>query len=203
MANKSEIFLDGIKYVSKAGFAKSMGVTPETIYRACKDERIKKSLRQIGKQEMIDLEAARIEYQKNTDALQSSRRKKTIINPDDPDIETIGEIHKFNDERAKKEHFEARLSEIKLKEKLGELVSAEEVVSDAHEISQKIRNSILNIPKRVAPELAAINDAFEIEKYLDKEFRNVLEELSREFEDLIEVGGDEVSKIINDVKNLK
>jgi len=187
MVAPSEKHLDGILYVNKKTFAEKIGRSYDNVLKLIKSGKIKKCLRQIGKNEMIDLEAGRIEFKENTDPTQNRRRNVTPSEKENPDPGKIESIHNLNSERAKKEHYEAKLSEIKLKERMGELVSAEEIVKDAQEISQKIRNAILNIPKRVGPELAALKDPFEVEKYLDKEFRNVLEDLSREFENIIEV----------------
>ncbi|KXK28624.1 MAG: hypothetical protein UZ01_02564, partial [Candidatus Brocadia sinica] len=83
--------------------------------------------------------------------------------------------------RAMKEHFRALLAELEFKEKNGELVPVEAVRKQAFETARMVRDSLLNIPNRVSPILAAESDHREINQILTKEIVQCLENLSNNF----------------------
>ncbi|MCE7868100.1 MAG: hypothetical protein DYG83_15005 [Candidatus Brocadia sp. AMX2] len=82
--------------------------------------------------------------------------------------------------RAMKEHFRALLAELEFKEKNGELVPVEAVRKQAFETARMVRDSLLNIPNRVSPILAAESDHREINQILTKEITQCLESLCSE-----------------------
>lgn len=86
----------------------------------------------------------------------------------------------LNGERTLKEKTIRELKEIDLAEKRKELVSAAQVKKDFFEIARKVRDNLLNIPGRIAPEIAAEVDPHRCEILLDKEIREVLEGLAYE-----------------------
>ena len=85
----------------------------------------------------------------------------------------------FHEARTLNERYKAALRKIELDEKTGRLVEAEQVKIAAFNKSRGIRDSLLNIPDRVAPILAAETDGFRISEILNQELKAALEELSR------------------------
>jgi phage terminase Nu1 subunit (DNA packaging protein) len=65
----------------------------------------------------------------------------------------------------------------------GDLVDAATVRRDAFTIARTVRDSMLNIPARVAAELAAESDRAAVERRLEEEIRNALMVLVGELEE--------------------
>lgn len=80
--------------------------------------------------------------------------------------------------RIKNEMEKGKLLEAKAKAEIGELVSVEEVKTSAFNKARIVRDNLLNIPDRVASQLASINDERKIYEILLNEIRTVLEALS-------------------------
>lgn len=82
--------------------------------------------------------------------------------------------------RIKNEMEKGKLLEAKAKAEIGELVPAEEVRTSAFNKARIVRDNLLNIPDRVAPQLASISNENKIHEILLNEIRMVLEALSSE-----------------------
>ena len=82
--------------------------------------------------------------------------------------------------RIKNEMERGKLLEARAKAEIGELVSVEDVKVAAFNKARIIRDSLMNIPDRVASLLASIDDAHKIHEVLLQEIRIALEELSRD-----------------------
>lgn len=81
----------------------------------------------------------------------------------------------YAESRAKREAYNAELARLELEEKQGTLVDAEQVKKDAYATARQVRDGMLNIPDRVAAELAALTDQFEVHRRLTEEIRKALE----------------------------
>ncbi|MGL5029385.1 MAG: hypothetical protein ACRC6C_04805 [Wolbachia pipientis] len=79
--------------------------------------------------------------------------------------------------RIKNEMERGKLLEAKAKAEIGELISVEEVKTEAFNVARVVRNNLLNIPDRVSVLLASINDTEKIHETLTEEIRTALEEL--------------------------
>ncbi|GFR06977.1 parB domain-containing protein [Trichonephila clavata] len=79
--------------------------------------------------------------------------------------------------RIKNEMERGKLLEAKAKAEIGELISVEEVKTEAFNVARVVRNNLLNIPDRVSALLASINDTEKIHETLTEEIRTALEEL--------------------------
>lgn len=80
--------------------------------------------------------------------------------------------------KAEKEYWLGRKAELDFKKMNQELVSVDDVKRQAFEIARGVRDTILAIPARLAPILAADNDAFSIQNKLTIEINSALESLS-------------------------
>lgn len=103
----------------------------------------------------------------------------TLPPEDDPGVIEIDGIPDMRISRRKMEHFKAQKAEIEFLKAKDQVVDVEVVKKDAMDMASRVRNNILNIAPRIAPELASMEDTLEIEKYLEKNFRDALEELAR------------------------
>lgn len=80
--------------------------------------------------------------------------------------------------RARRESAEAELSELKLQEMLGQLVRADAVRAEAARLAAALRESLLQLPARLTPVLAAETDPAKLHDLLDTELRQVLAQLT-------------------------
>lgn len=85
----------------------------------------------------------------------------------------------YTDARALSQQYRAALLKLEIDEKTGKLVDAEAVKNAAFCKARTLRDSLLNIPDRVAPILAAENDQMKISEILTGEIRQALDELAR------------------------
>lgn len=85
-----------------------------------------------------------------------------------------GNIPSFADARAVKEFYSARLTKLEYEKESGLLVSANEVKVQTFNRFRAFRDQMLNIPDRIADELAGITDAQEIFRILTEEIQSAL-----------------------------
>ena len=88
------------------------------------------------------------------------------------------QIPNINESRAKSEHFRAELARIDLEVKEEELVESSLVKRQAFTAARTVRDSLGNIPDRMAYEFAAETDPVEIHRVLTNEIRKALESLT-------------------------
>lgn len=100
---------------------------------------------------------------------------------DDPDDESGEEADGpgavFARARAKKEKFKAELERLNYLKRAGELVEVEKVKSETFNLTRKTRDALLNVPSRIASELAAESDPVQIHNILTEAIVRALEEL--------------------------
>ncbi len=81
----------------------------------------------------------------------------------------------LNEARTQKECHLAALRQMELDEKTGRLIPKDQVEKEAFEVARQVRNAMLGIPSRVAAQLAAMSDEFQIILVLTTEIRNALQ----------------------------
>jgi len=77
-----------------------------------------------------------------------------------------------------REHYQARLSKLEYEEKVGSLISKDEVRIAAFNHFRQYRDGMLNIPDRVAAMLAAESESAKCYEILATEIRKALNEFS-------------------------
>lgn len=100
-----------------------------------------------------------------------SLKKSVALLPDDqvPDLQTS---------RERREHYQAELAKLAVDEKRGELVAVEAVKKEAYASGRVVRDALLNIPDRVAHQLAGEVDPAAIHQMLSQEIVQALEGLA-------------------------
>lgn len=104
--------------------------------------------------------------------LQESSRSKV-----DADGEASG--FKYAEERARREHYEAEYSRLKLLEKRRELLPTKDVQKSYTDAVNRTRTRLLQVPRQLCAELVG-RTAGEIEKLLETGIRAALKELQTE-----------------------
>ncbi|NDG63975.1 MAG: DUF1441 family protein [Planctomycetes bacterium] len=86
----------------------------------------------------------------------------------------------YQEARTQRERFMSELARLEFEERQGALVKAEEVRTEAFRIARIVRDSLLNLPDRVAGEFSAESNQFKIHTRLTQEIRRAIEELKFE-----------------------
>lgn len=86
----------------------------------------------------------------------------------------------FAESKARHQHFQASLAELEYRRRIGELVEAEDVRSNAFRTARLVRDALFGIPDRLAPVLAGERDQVRVHELLLKEITAVCDNLSRE-----------------------
>lgn len=84
--------------------------------------------------------------------------------------------------KVKKEQATAALKDMEARQRSGELLEKSTVAKQAADCARKVRDNILRISGKCAPEWAAETDPHKLELLIDAELRAALEELSDEIE---------------------
>lgn len=176
--------------VSQKEFAELKGVSAEAVRQAIQGGRLKNCLHFDGihKKAKLDPVVAAEEWERNTDHSKRYRgrdirvplpraepyTKPNVNRPDEPPAPNAPTA---NQSRAILEAYRARLAKLEYEEKSGKLVDAEKVKAEAYKLARTVRDSMFNIPDRVAAEFAGISTAAEIHMRLTDEIRKALESL--------------------------
>ena len=83
----------------------------------------------------------------------------------------------FHQARASREHYAGELARLEFEWVSGLLVSRIRVEDAAHTMGRQIRDRFMGMPARIAPELAAVIDPWEVEQRLEEAIRTVLEDV--------------------------
>ena len=81
--------------------------------------------------------------------------------------------------KARREGNLADLAELELRKKCGELVEKARVEEAATRLGRLLRDAVFGVPTRLAPELASISDAFEVEQRLRGALRQVFDDIAK------------------------
>lgn len=165
-------------YLSAKAYAKHRGVTLPAVMVAITSGRLKDSVRKQGPGYRIDVEKADAEWAANTDSGSGTpghmaSQQPPVERDDDQPIS-------YAEARAQHERFKARLAQLELEQREGKLVEAEEVKREAFRVARIVRDALLNLPDRVAGELAAETNQFKVHQRLSNEIRRALEDLKLE-----------------------
>lgn len=164
--------------VTPTAYAKHRGVSPAAVFDAIDKGRLETSLekKESGRY-LIDIDAADAEWAANTDSgtgsLAHMKNRPKVEATETADDQPIT----YAEARAQHERFKARLAQLELEQREGTLVEAEASRREAFRVARLVRDSLLNIPDRVAGELAAETNQFKVHQRLVKEIRRALEDL--------------------------
>ncbi len=171
--------------ILKSAYAKHRGVTPAAVTTAIKSGRIAGAVvTQNGKQ-LIDLEKADALWTRNT--LQQPPPTTAGPAPAPPTVRQLrdliqslpeDEIPDLNESRARREHYQAEKARLEALQGRGELVPAADVRKEAFNLARAVRDKLMGIADRLAPQLAATQDARVCHHLLSEEIRVALRGLA-------------------------
>lgn len=165
--------------ISQAAYARRRGVSQEAVRKAIAKKRISGIVE--GNRVMVDPEVADIQWAKNTDPDQSARanapKGKSARVAGSDETEKTGTA--YWDARTRRETAEASRAELDLQKQSGSLVERDRVREAAYRTGRMMRDALLSVPTRLAPELSGITDAWEIERRMTAALRQVLDDMSK------------------------
>lgn len=127
---------------------------------------------------LIDPDVADLEWNRNTD-YQGQPKTETIRDQECALLESE-EIPEFVLSKARIEATKAILIDLELQEKQGELVKVAEVNDHLFDVIVNLKQAILLIPQRIAPELTSLTDITDVENTLEGALTDALEQLSEQ-----------------------
>lgn len=166
--------------ITVAEYARQKGVSHEAVRKAVKVGRLSRSVVFDAKgKPRLDPALADQEWAANTD---NSQQRVPAVAPSrqpEPEAQAAPEQRTgtFQQARTLREAYMARLAKLEYEEKSGKLVQADAVKNEAFKTARMVRDNLLNIPDRVAGELAAESNQFKIHQRLTLEIRRALEDL--------------------------
>lgn len=179
-------------WISTSEFCAETGSSPTAIYYACNRGRITSYRKFGGKGRYFDPVAAKKEWEENADTAQRERnyKKKEDFDPGSHDKyieQKQKEILKFaeidydkipaQEAERREKVYKAKLAELKYLEQSGKLIEIEVVKATWFELVRKVRDGLMTLPARLAPELAAETSSHKLEMRLRKELNENLEKL--------------------------
>lgn len=100
-------------------------------------------------------------------------------NGDEEPVDPETQKHpKFIESQARREMFKANLTELEYLVQVGKLIPADEVDSEWFKLARLVRDTMLNIPARIAGQLAHETDQRKVQDLLEAEIVQALEALS-------------------------
>lgn len=168
--------------ISIRAYAARKGISDTAVRKAIKSGRI--TLTKNGK---INPALADRQWEANTDPAQVYAIKEDssarTASSETASLANSGSIGvSYQQSRAIREAYEARLKKLEFDERTGKLISTETVQREAFNAARKTRDMILNVPDKVIPLLIGKTDIHEMKEILRKELLRTLENLANLFD---------------------
>src|SRR6218665_854688 len=180
--------MTGEIYLSKSEFAASQGWRPSYVTKLKDQGRLIMS--PDGKK--VDVAATLAKLQETADPSKVGVTKRHADERNERDVGqhtrsrapaalgNDGDGHgKFQEARARREHFLAQQAELEYRRMCGELVERAPIADAAAKTGRMLRDAMLGLPTKIAPKLAVVSDPWEVEKLLRDAIRVALEDISR------------------------
>lgn len=152
-----------------SAYARHRGCSRQAVYQALKAGRIRRT--ESGK---IDPDEADRMWAENTAAPNGAGPEDEGPEPTDDELTALP----WNEARALKETYLARLRRLEYWIKSGEFISASETAKTWGELARRTREGCMGLADRLADQLAAETDPFEVHRLLQREIRQALEALA-------------------------
>jgi phage terminase Nu1 subunit (DNA packaging protein) len=195
------------EWITLSEFASRCGVTHGAVQKAVASGRVSAVKRENGRLVAIDWIEGREQWRTNTDPLQAARRGAAMVHGDDAREDAVREIaqeieredgaegadaQSYYAARTRREIAQARQAELALARELGEVVSAAEIKRAQYRRYRAVRDKLLGLADRLAPELAVLGDARAVYDTLRRAIKETLVELADGAHDeLIDARGQE------------
>lgn len=176
--------------ITPSQYAALKGITPAAVSKAAKEGRLKHSITRSpnGRLQKIDVVMANKEWEANTDPSKVRGKNKPADEPVEatvappPPVQGNLELPfppdpSISSSRNRLESYRAQLAKLDFDERSGRLVKADDVKDQAFKLARGLRDALMNIPDRLACELAGITDQHVIHTRISDEIRLALQDL--------------------------
>lgn len=176
--------------VTKSEFARLRGRSPGAVTAAIKCGRIRDAVVTKDGRELLDFDKANELWERNTQEQPPRTQRadkppaKPVKPPTDQDLQAFiqglpeDKIPDLNDSRARREHYLAEKARMEALQGRDELVPADQVKAEAFALARAVRDGMLGIADRLAPQLAATTDARQVHILMTDEIRVALRGLA-------------------------
>lgn len=89
------------------------------------------------------------------------------------------DIFVYAEHQAKREFYRAEMARLEFEERIHQLIEVETVDAEWFRLARLVRDTIMNVPSRLAGVLASESDERKIHEILDRELRQALEEINK------------------------
>ena len=185
--------------ISQSEFAKSIGVSRQAVSKAVQEGRIQLFLDHTDGKMKLNKDLASKQWRESTQPrIENSKVQNTFrpqvamppkTKPGDQPIDPFDDDEEDSDyygAKTETEKIKTQLLDLELKQKLGELVSADQVKKEGFKLGRVLRDSILNVPSMICNELAVESDPFIIHQKMTAALTKALESLVAEAQDKYE-----------------
>lgn len=175
---------DGLSLQGYADHRKRRGLRGQThvaVFKAIQSGRLsERSAKKVKDRWVIDPEIADLEWAGSTDATWGGNgpgrveKPPTTVNGDD-EQPGLSNLPSRNVSRAIREHYMARLARVEFERETGARVLADDVRKEAFEQGRRLRDALMNLPDRLANELAAQSEPAIVHLTLTTAIREALD----------------------------
>ena len=169
------LFDDNENYlVSQSDFAKEIEVSRNVVYKAIQNGRLIKSVEIVHGTPMLWREKALKEWERN-----STQPKKTLKKKKKKDKEGDfgNQDYDFHYERAKKEHFDAKLKDIQYQKETEILIERDKVEGVFKEAASRLKTKLREIPHKLSYDLSLCKNPNTITNMLEEAIDDSIKEL--------------------------
>jgi phage terminase Nu1 subunit (DNA packaging protein) len=172
-----------IEYLSPGKFAKLVDVNLQSVHYAIKKGKLPTAVKNEDGRWQLDKEKCLEEWHKNRDQKAVAKGNKRKVKAEKAEVlpskKLVFNDLSYADTELREKYYKAQMAELKYQEQAGKLIPVAEVDSAAFEMARKVRDAILSIPARIAPEIAVETDPHSVEMYLNRELVSALEGLTK------------------------
>ena len=121
-----------------------------------------------------------LEYEKEKQKIIETKEtiKEVSNNIELPLISNI-DMRSLNDAKKVKEYYQGLLAQINYDKETNRLIEITKVEQEAFEVARNLRDTLLSLPSRIAPEVASMNNIADIIHIITNEIHYALETLSK------------------------
>ena len=156
--------------MSMRAYARHRDVALSAVQKAIKAGRIAKL-----PNGQIDSDAADVSWKRNTRTYAPAVTRQPAQVEEDSGGVGAGQYHKA---RTIREHYNARMAKVDYEERVGQLISVDEVKITAFNKFRQFRDNMLNIAERIAAMIAAESEAAKCHGILTEEIRRALNDFA-------------------------
>lgn len=136
-----------------------------------------KTLADLTPEEREQIEKEEIEAFKELESKKKEAANKNININEDMDLRSFN----YASAKAHREYYMGQIAELDFQIKLGDYILKAKAEEDFFEVARKVRDTLLNLPTKLAPRVIGKTEIREIQDILMNEIQYVLGNLSHEF----------------------